>query len=148
MADDPGQQNRFKVIVDSLPLGNFSKCEGLKATYDIKAYEEGGQNGFVHHLPGRIRYENITLTRPIDGQSKGVATWFASFRVAVKRAHAQIAVLDAAGNEVMNWTLSGVVPVSWSAGGVDVSANSGVTETLVLAHEGFMDAGMALPSFV
>jgi phage tail-like protein len=143
---NPGQQNKFKVIVDSLPLGNFSKCEGLKASYEMKAYEEGGQNGFVHQLPGRIKYENITLTRPIDEQSKGVAAWFASFRIGVKRGHAQIAVLDAADEEVMNWTLSGVVPVSWSAGAVDVSANGVVTETLVLSHEGFMDAGMALPS--
>ena len=48
----------------------------------------------------------------------------------------------------MGWTLSGVVPVSWSAGGVDVASNSVVTETLVLSHEGFLDVGMALPSVV
>ncbi len=147
MADDPGQQNRFKVIVDSLPLGNFSKCEGLKASYEIKSYEEGGQNGYVHQLPGRIKYENITLTRPIDAQSKGVAAWFASFRVAVRRANAQITVMDAGDNDIMNWTLSGVIPVSWSAGAVDVASNSVVTETLVLSHEGFLDAGMAAPTF-
>ena len=142
---DPGQQNRFKVIIDSLPLGNFSKCEGLKASYDMKAYEEGGQNGFVHQLPGRIKYESITLTRPIDGQSRGVAAWFASFRVAVRRANAQITVMDVAGNDVMDWTLSGVVPVSWSAGSADAAANGVITETLVLSHEGFLDARMALP---
>lgn len=146
MANDPGQQNRFKVIIDSLPLGNFSKCEGLKASYDIKVYEEGGQNGFAHQLPGRLKYEHITLTRPIDAQSKGVAAWFAGFRAAVRRAHAQITVLDVAGNEIMNWTLSGVVPVSWSAGTIDVASNGVVTETLVLSHEGFLDVGMAAPS--
>jgi phage tail-like protein len=148
MPNGPGQQNKFKVVIDSLPLGNFSKCEGLKASYDMKSYEEGGQNGFVHQLPGRIKYENITLTRPIDDASKGVAVWFASFRVAVKRSNAQISVMDAAGHEIMNWTLSGVVPVSWSAGGVDVAANSVVTETLVLSHEGFLDVGMAVPSIL
>jgi phage tail-like protein len=142
---DPGQQNRFKVIIDSLPLGNFSKCEGLKASYDMKAYEEGGQNGFVHQLPGRIKYESITLTRPIDDQSRAVAAWFASFRVAVRRANAQISVMDVAGNDIMDWTLSGVVPVSWSAGSVDASANGVMTETLVLSHEGFLDARMAVP---
>jgi len=142
---DPGQQNRFKVIIDSLPLGNFSKCEGLKASYDMKAYEEGGQNGYVHQLPGRIKYESITLTRPIDAQSKAVSAWFASFRVAVRRANAQITVMDVAGNDVMDWTLSGVVPVSWSAGSADAAGNGVMTETLVLSHEGFLDARMALP---
>ena len=141
---DPGQQNSFKVIIDSLPLGNFSKCEGLKATYDLKAYEEGGQNGFVHQLPGRVRFENITLTRPIDESSKDVAAWFASFRVAVRRANAEITVMDAAGTGLMSWSLSGVIPVSWSAGVVDIAANGVVTETLVLSHEGFLDAGSAV----
>ncbi len=141
---DPGQSNRFKVMIDSLPLGTFSKCEGLKATYDIKSYEEGGENGYVHQLPGRVKYENITLTRPIDGQSKEVAAWFASFRVAVRRANASITVMDAAGEGIMDWALSGVVPVSWSAGAVDVGANSVVTETLVLSHEGFLGAGTAV----
>jgi hypothetical protein len=40
------------------------------------------------------------------------------------------------------------VPVSWSAGAVDVTSNSVVTETLVLSHEGFLDAGMALPTAI
>lgn len=139
----PAQQNRFKVTIDGLPLGDFSKCEGLKASYEMKSYREGGQNHYVHQLPGRVNYENITLTRPITEASRAVGAFFAAFQVAVRRCNAQISVMDSAGSEVMSWALGGVVPVSWSASSADAGAAGVITETLVLSHTGFLDIGGA-----
>jgi phage tail-like protein len=138
------QVNRFKVMIDNCPIGSFQKCEGLKATYDIKTYEEGGQNNFVHQLPGRIKYENITLTRNVSEESLGLQTWFASFKATVKRSTGRITALDAQGKDVVTWNVSGVVPVSWSASALDAKGNEVLTEQLVLAHEGFFDFGMGL----
>ncbi|MGH9134783.1 MAG: phage tail protein [Ilumatobacteraceae bacterium] len=140
---NPAQQNRFKVMIDNCPIGTFAKCDGLKATYAVKSYEEGGQNNFVHQLPGRLSYENITLVRTVSEESLGLAGWFASFQAAVKRSTGRITVMDAAGAEVVTWNLMGVVPVSWSAAGVDASGNGVLQETLVIAHEGFFDMTMA-----
>jgi phage tail-like protein len=139
---NPAQQNRFKVIIDELPLGSFTKCDGLKASYEIKEYKEGGQNSFVHHIPGRVNYGNITLTRPVDDSTKAVGVWFSSFRVAVRRATATIVALDAVGEEVFAWVVSGVFPVSWSASGLDANGNGVLTETLELSHDGFNEVGM------
>ncbi len=77
-----------------------------------------------------------------------MAVWFASFRVIVRRANAQITVMDSGGNDVMDWTFSGVVPVSWSASAADIGGSGVLTETLVLSHEGFFDVGMAVPGGV
>jgi phage tail-like protein len=140
---NPAQQNRFKVMIDNLPIGAFSKCSGLKATYAVKTYEEGGQNNFVHQLPGRLSYENITLVRNVSEESLALAGWFASFQAAVKRSTGRVTVMDAAGSEVVTWNLMGVFPVSWSADGVDASGNGVLLETLVIAHEGFFDLSMA-----
>jgi phage tail-like protein len=140
---NPAQQNRFKVMIDNLPIGMFTKCDGLKATYAVKTYEEGGQNNFVHKLPGRLSYENITLVRSVSEESLALAGWFASFQAAVKRSTGRITVMDATGAEVVTWNLMGVVPVSWSAAGVDASGNGVLLETLVIAHEGFFDLSMA-----
>jgi phage tail-like protein len=137
------QQNRFKVMIDNCPLGSFSKCEGLKATYGVKTYEEGGQNGFVHQLPGRLSYENITLVRAVSDESLGLATWFSSYQAMVKRSTGRITVMDSAGNEVVTWNLMGVFPVSWSAGGADAAGSGVLIETLVVAHQGFFDLSMA-----
>ncbi len=143
---NPAQQNRFKVQIDALSLGYFSKVDGLKATYDIKTYEEGGQNGFVHNLPGRVKFENLTLQRPVDESSKEVALWFASFQGMVKRSSGVISACDSAGDVIHSWSLTGIIPVSWSAAGLDINANGVLLETLVLSHEGFLDAGLALAS--
>jgi len=140
---NPAQQNRFKVMIDNLPIGSFTKCDGLKATYAVKTYEEGGQNNFVHHLPGRLSYENITLVRNVSEESLALAGWFASFQAAVKRSTGRITVMDATGAEVVTWNLMGVFPVSWSAAGVDAAGNGVLLETLVIAHEGFFDMSMA-----
>ncbi len=140
---NPAQQNRFKVMIDNLPIGSFTKCSGLKATFAVKSYEEGGQNNFVHQLPGRLSYENITLVRNVSEESLALAGWFASFQAAVKRSTGRITVMDVTGAEVVTWNLMGVFPVSWSADGVDASGNGVLLETLVIAHEGFFDMSMA-----
>ena len=35
-------------------------------------------NSFVHQLPGRIKYTNVKLTRPVNADTAKIATWFAS----------------------------------------------------------------------
>jgi len=131
------------VMIDNMPIGVFTKCDGMKATYDVKSYEEGGQNNFVHQIPGRMKYENITLTRPVTEESLALQSWFAGFKAAVKRSTGRITVMDAAGSEIVTWNFAGVFPVSWSAAGMDAAGNAVLTETLVLSHEGFFDFGMA-----
>ena len=140
---DPAVQGGFKVMIDNCPLGTFAKCEGLKATYAVKSYEEGGQNGYVHQLPGRLSYENVTLTRAVNSESLGLATWFASYQTMVKRSTGRITVLGVGGDEVVTWNLMGVFPVTWSAGAIEAGATGVLIETLVIAHEGFFDLGMA-----
>ena len=73
---DPGLGLRFKVAIDGHELGNWQKCDGLNIEYDIQEYREGGQNGYVHRLPGRAKYENLKLTRPVDSST----TWSSSSR--------------------------------------------------------------------
>ena len=58
---------RFTVSIDGIgSLGNWAKCEGLTVEYDVMEYQEGGQNACVHRIPGRAKYQNIRLTRPVD----------------------------------------------------------------------------------
>ena len=43
-------------------LGIFKGLTGLEINYDVLEYREGGNNDFVHHLPGRMRYPNLVLS--------------------------------------------------------------------------------------
>jgi phage tail-like protein len=134
-----GLSLRFKVIIDGYgSLGDWGKCEGIQVEYDVHQYKEGGQNGFVHKLPGRASYQNIKLTRPVNSDSAQVAGWLASIQGVVVRQTAQVAILDAEGSLVTAWNLIDVFPVRWSGPTLDVGSNSVATETLELAHNGFL----------
>lgn len=131
---------RFLVKIDGRSMGNWQKCDGLSLEYDIFEYKEGGENGYVHRLPGRVSYPNIKLTRPIDSDSSSVGAWVASLQIRMVPSTAQISVLDPTGESVASWVLSGVYPVKWSGPSLDVNSNQWATETLELTHNGFLGA--------
>jgi phage tail-like protein len=140
MPDHPtGQTMRFQVKLDGgADLGNWSKCDGLAIEYETVEYKEGGENGYVHRIPGRAKYQNIKLTRPLNQDTKKVTAWIASLRAAVQRQTAQISALDTEGKVIASWNLDGVYPVKWNGPSLDVGNNQVATESLELAHNGFL----------
>jgi phage tail-like protein len=140
MADTPHAQSlRFRVKIDGHgDLGNWSKCDGLAVEYDVFEYKEGGENAFVHRIPGRAKYQNIKLTRPVNKDSSKVASWMAKLKIEVKRQTAEISALDTEGHPIATWNLEGVFPVKWNGPSLDIGANSVAMETLELAHNGFL----------
>ena len=141
---EAGLNLRFSVKIDSRQsLGTWTKCEGLAVEYEIFEYQEGGLNEYVHRLPGRCKYPNVKLTRPLDGQSADLAGWVSSGLDTVKRDNATITLLDPDGNEVCKWTLAQACPVKWTGPTLDAGGNQIATEVLELAHNGFLRGGGA-----
>lgn len=142
MADtvsDPAISVAFKVVIDGHDLGAFTQCDGLGCEIKITERTEGGNNHFVHKLPGRIIYTNIKLTRPINADSEKVARWFASMATGAKRTGAQIAAMPLYGKTpIAQWSLIGVVPVRWTGPQFSLDSPKVATETLELAHHGFL----------
>jgi phage tail-like protein len=135
---DPGLGLRFKVRIDGQDFGNWQKVEGLAVEYDVVEYKEGGQNTYVHRLPGRVNYPNIKLTRPVDKGSTHVGVWVQSLQVRMVPSTVEIAVLDPSGEEVATWSLGGAYPIRWTGPNLDVSSSQWATETLELSHTGFL----------
>jgi phage tail-like protein len=139
---EPALSPRFTVSIDDYgSLGSWTKCEGLAVEYEVFEYQEGGANDHVHRLPGRRKYPNVKLTRPLDRDSQTVVRWVSGMVSNVKRHGAEIAVLDANGEVVCRWQLDGVCPVKWTGPTLDSSGNQVASETLELAHNGFLSAG-------
>ncbi|HEY8802391.1 MAG TPA: phage tail protein [Candidatus Dormibacteraeota bacterium] len=133
------QSVRFRVKIDGgNDLGDWSKCDGLSVEYDVFEYKEGGQNSFTHRIPGRVKYQNIKLTRPINKDSKQVADWIAGLKRQVRRQTGEISALDPEGQAIVTWNLEGIYPVRWSGPSLDIGNNQVATETLELAHNGFL----------
>lgn len=128
----------FKVKLDACDLGSFISCSGLSFEVKVEKREEGGNQGFVHQLPGGISYSNVKFTRPLNSDSAKIAEWFAQMAGGVTRSTAEITALAPDGAEIATWKLTGVIPVRWS--GPEFSADSAkpATETFEIAHHGFL----------
>lgn len=141
---EAGTNLHFSVTIDGhKSLGTWSKCDGLAVEYEVFEYQEGGLNDYVHRLPGRCKYPNVRLTRPLDGQSAAVATWVSSGLDTVQRDNATITLLDPNNAKVCSWTLAQACPVKWTGPSLDAAGNQVATEVLELAHNGFLRGGGA-----
>jgi phage tail-like protein len=132
----------FDVQVDGLDLGAFTGCDGLNVEVVIEQREEGGVNSFVHQLPGRIKYTNVKLTRPVNADTAKIVAWLATMnRGIIRRTQAQIIAKNHDAVPVHRWTLTGVIPVRWQGPSLSVDSPKVATETLELAHHGFLEMG-------
>jgi len=138
--EDPAVSMCFRVRVDAHDLGVFMACEGLGCEVVVEQREEGGNNSFVHQLPVRLKYSNIKLTRPLNSASAKVAEWFASMAGDLKYSTAHIAACTAEGTVIAEWHLRDVMPVKWQGPALNVETLKAATESLELAHHGFLGA--------
>ncbi len=141
---EPALSISYRCTVDGfIPLGVWTKIDGLGYEYKIHEYREGGVNTHVHKIIGRVEYTNVKLTRPVDEGSRLVAAWLGANMLKVVPQTMAITAMDSAGSEVATWNLSGVVPVKWSGPSLDIMGNQVATETLELAYDGIFGFGAA-----
>ena len=147
---EPAVGYRFKVEIEGKDLGVFTKLDGLGARYDMLTIKEGGENGFVHKLPGRVEYDEIKLTRPVDDKSGEIAAWFSGYQNAIRQGQrlemttASISAFDGDDLVVATRSLLGVFPTRYSGPSFEAGSSSVLSETLELSHQGFWTQ---VPSF-
>lgn len=136
---DPAVTVCFVITIDGRPFGSFTTCEGLGAEVSVEKREEGGNNDFVYQLPGRITYPNIKFTRPLNSESAKVSEWLSKMTAAkIERHTAAIQAMTTDGTVVCTWNLQGVILVRWTGPQFGVEGPKVATETLELAHHGFL----------
>ena len=129
---------RYVVLIDDNSLGAFTSCEGLGCEVVMEVREEGGNNTSVWQLPTRLKFPNIKLTRPLGKDTEQIAKWFASMAAGYKRQTGTIQAMRSDGQLVAEWGLLDVVPVRWSGPSLSPDQPKVVTETVEIAHHGFM----------
>jgi phage tail-like protein len=137
---DPGVAYMFKVKIDSHELGLWNSFEGLGMEATVETREEGGNNQFIHQLPGRLKYTNVKISRPVGTDSSEVARWLSSMADCVTRTTASISALGPDNKEIVSWSLDGVVPIRWTGPAFNVESPKVAVETLELAYHGFIEA--------
>jgi phage tail-like protein len=138
----PALALRFDVTIDGVSVASFSGCSGLGAQYESVDWKEGGDNGVVVHLPGRLMYTTVRLSRPVDADSGALASWFSAQHAKPARKTAVIKLYG--GNfqtkaPIATWTLDGAWPVSYTGPTLSTTpeGEAVAVETLELSHQGY-----------
>lgn len=130
----------FVVKIDDASIGTFTSCDGLGAEVVMETREEGGNNAYVWQLPSRIKFSNIKLSRPLGADTAKVAAWVTSVAQGYERKTAVIQAMRADGKVVAEWSVIDVVPVRWTGPSLNSDQPKVLTETLEIAHHGFLDS--------
>ena len=127
---------RFYVSINGMTEAVFTEVSGLQAETVIMEYEEGGNNTFVHKLPGRVKVGNLTLKRGIAKSDK-LLKWFLDVvKGQIKREHVTVAICDTEGKAVETWVFVEAFPVKWTGPQLTANGTAIAVETLELAHNG------------
>jgi phage tail-like protein len=139
---EPALTLTYQCTIDGIiPLGTWTKIEGLAFSHEVHEYREGGLNSHTRKIVGPVKYENVRLSRPVDSDSMLISIWLMANLVKIVPQTMSITALDSTGKEVTVWNLAGVVPVKWSGPTLDVNGNQVAMETLELAYDEMIGLG-------
>jgi phage tail-like protein len=141
---DTPVSSRFLFEIDGVEIGVFTEVSGLELKVDVHSFEEGGENSFVHKLPGRISWPHIVLRRGVTDSdalfswvNKSAGDGFSANGNKVTRCTGAITVINSRGDRERAWEITEVFAVRWTGPNFDASANEPLHEELEIAHHGF-----------
>ncbi|HZE50529.1 MAG TPA: phage tail protein [Jatrophihabitantaceae bacterium] len=135
----------YTVLLEGIPplggadlVGPFSGCSGLEAHYEEFQWKEGGDNGTVVRLPGRLVPGTVTLSHQVSESSAALRQWFLQTSKTMFKGIAVITLFTGDGEAVANWTLQDAWPVRYVGPTLTTSPSgeSIAVETIDLAHGG------------
>lgn len=140
----------FLFEVDGVEIGRFMEVAGLEVTVGVEEVEEGGENSFVHKLPGRMTWPNISLKRGVT-QNDTLFTWltkssgeqFAANGNKLTRSTAAITLIGPSGTRLRTWSFVDAFPVRWKGPDFAVDSTDMAVEELEITHHGFKAANVS-----
>jgi phage tail-like protein len=138
---DPFPGFRFVLELNSVPVGGFSECSGLDLELEVEQYAEGGENRFVHRLPGRRKQSDIVLKRGLSGIE--LWKWCNEQKVGSIRP-ASIGLLIRAydpAERAITLEIHDAFPIRWQGPQLDAGQSTVATETVTVAHQGLKVIG-------
>jgi phage tail-like protein len=133
---------KFHVEIGKIIKAAFTDCSGLEMSTEVKEYEEGGTNGFVHIFPGRTKYSHVTLKRGFILDNE-LFMWFKQMEDCLQQGKKfqfeQVSIILRSPNldgEGMRWDLDRAFPVKWSGPTFKSDEAAVALETLEIAHHG------------
>lgn len=125
--------------MSSMADTGFQEASGLEARIETEAVREGGENRYVHQLPGPSRSPNLVLRRGYVTRASFLSEWAAQTVGATlaQRIMPQTLVVMLLGSDrlpLVAWRLERAYPVRWVTGAFDANQNAVLTEVLEFCY--------------
>jgi len=143
----PPFTGQFIFEVDGVQIGAFTEVSGLQVEIeqgDTESIKEGGQNEYIHKLPGRMKWPNLVLKRGVtadnnlfDWFKKSSGEGFEGNQRSLDRTLAALAMVDGQGEVLRAWVFYDAFPVKWTGPKFAATSSELATEELEIAHHGF-----------
>jgi phage tail-like protein len=126
-------------IFPQLPVDiAFQEISGLSVEMGMEPYTEGGQNRFIHQLPLRSQYTDITFKRAMSTAS-GILVWcrdaFENFKF--QPTNVLISLLNEDAVPLFSWYVINAIPKKLEVSAFNAERSEIVIETLVLSYQYF-----------
>ncbi len=134
---DPFPTFAFYVEISGITEASFSQCSGLEVEVDVTQYPEGGCNEYVHKLPGRVKYSDLTLKYGTATSDKLWKWYLDVCQGKIQRQNISVIAFNQAGETVCRWDFKEAYPVKWTGPEFNAAEGRAAIDTLVVAHSGF-----------
>ncbi|MGH6628827.1 MAG: phage tail protein [Burkholderiales bacterium] len=138
---DPLVSAWFGVEFQGQVKGAFRECTGMGSENEVVEYKASGEKGeqVVKKVPGRMKWNNITLKRGITA-SMEMWAWrklVEQGKVDDARKNGSIVMFSTNGDEVARWDFVNAWPSKISGPTANAQNNEVGIEELEIAHEGY-----------
>ena len=143
---DPYRNFKFRIKIDNQYVAGLSKCSALKKTTEMVEWREGGDPSSTHKLPGKTKYDAITLTAGVthDTTFESWANLVNNFQgdaaMSLKnfRKNITIDVYNEQDTVVLSYNVFNCWVAEYQAlPELDASANAVMIQTIKLENEGW-----------
>lgn len=133
---DAQPMHRFYLQIEGVNLALFSEISGLQVETDIFEYVEGGNNGFVHKLPGQTRVGNLTCKRGLVATNE-LFNWYMKVAAGtIERRNLSVIIYKLDGAEMRRWNFFDAYPVRWVGPDLGAETTGAAIELVEIAHAG------------
>lgn len=133
---DPYRAYNFKLVIQNVVAGHFTRVDGLGLKIERILYRAGGDRGTVRSIPGPVEYSPVTLRYGLSDSTELLTWLFTAVNGTVERRNVSLAMLnDAGSDEVRRWNLIGAWPFDWAGAPLDALGKDLAIESLSLAYD-------------
>jgi phage tail-like protein len=127
---------RFYLEIGGKKEAVFTQVGAIRLEMTPQTLEEGGQNDFVHQLPGPAKVSNLTLKRGLTRSNEFCQWYMSASPGSLQRKNVTLTLYDVDGKPLQRWVFRNAYPVKWISPDFDASSSTVAIESLELAHEG------------